>query len=202
VKYTPIMMASKVRDGGPIHGLVLVGGQSRRMGRPKQTVVYRGSTLAGTVARALQPHVEQVVLAGSGPIPKGLESLPKLSDPPDVAGPIAGVLAAMRWSPETAWIVAACDMPRISFEAVRWLIEQRRPGTWAVLPRSPSGKVEAVLAVYELQARPLVEALVTAGRWGLRHLAEHEQVVCPAIPAELAEAWTNINTPEELRNEE
>jgi len=26
--------------------------------------------------------------------------------------------------------------------------------------------------------------------------------VCPAIPAELAEAWMNVNTPEELQNSE
>jgi molybdopterin-guanine dinucleotide biosynthesis protein A len=202
VQYTAIVMASNGCSMAEINGVVLIGGQSRRMGQPKQTLAFGGSTLGETVVRALQPHVARVVLAGSGPVPEPLEMLLRLADPPGVAGPMAGVLTAMRWSPDSAWIVAACDMPQISAAAVRWLSEHRRPDTWAVLPRSPAGEVEALLAVYEPQARPLIEALVTEGRWGLRHLATHERVSCPMIPAELAEAWINVNTPGELESEE
>ncbi len=181
-----------------IRGVVLVGGESRRMGKPKQLLWHGGITLVERAVEAMRPHVEQVVLAGSGPVPDGLRDLRRLPDPPGVAGPLAGLLAAMRWAPESAWVVAACDMPRISGEAVRWLFEQRRPGTWAVLPRSRSGRIEALLAVYEPQSRPLLEAQAAAGRWGPRHLAENDRVVCPTPPAELAGAWKNVNTPEEM----
>jgi len=185
-------------DERGVFGALLVGGSSRRMSTPKQLLSHGGVTLAARAVEAMRPHVEQVVLAGSGPIPDGLRDLHRLPDPPGIAGPIAGLLAAMRWAPESAWVVAACDMPRISGEAVRWLLEQRRPGTWAVLPRSRSGKVEPLLAVYEPQSRPLLEAQVAAGRWAPRHLAENDRVVCPSPPAELAGAWTNVNTPEEM----
>jgi molybdopterin-guanine dinucleotide biosynthesis protein A len=89
-------------------------------------------------------------------------------------------------------------MPQISGEAIRWLLEQRQLGTWAVLPRSRSGRVEPLLAVYEPQSRLLLEAQAAAGRWGPRHLAENERVVCPTPPAELIRAWKNVNTPEEM----
>jgi molybdopterin-guanine dinucleotide biosynthesis protein A len=59
--------------------------------------------------------------------------------------------------------------------------------------------VEALLAVYEPQALQRIERELAAGRWGLRHLVDDERVVCPTIPEELAEAWRNVNTPEELR---
>jgi len=180
-----------------IRGVVLVGGESRRMGTPKQLLRHGRITLSERAVEAMQPHVEQVMLAGSGPVPDGLKDLLRLPDPPDIAGPLAGLLAAMRWAPGSAWVVSACDMPRISGEAVRWLLDQRRPGTWAVLPRSRSAKVEALLAAYEPQAWPLLEAQAAAGRWGPRHLAEHERVVCPELPPGLAEAWVNVNTPEE-----
>jgi len=202
VQYTAIVAASNAWMTREVNGVVLIGGRSRRMGQPKQSLAFRGSTLTEAVVRALQPHVARVVLAGSGPVPEALEMLERLADPPDVAGPMAGVAAAMRWSPESAWIVAACDMPRISAEAIRWLTEQRRPDAWAVLPRSRAGNVEALLAVYEPQARPLIEAQIADGRWGLHHLTDHDHVSSPTIPTELAEAWTNVNTPEELRNEE
>jgi len=181
-----------------VRGVVLVGGTSRRMGRPKQTLIHGGTTLSERVVEAVRPHVEQVVLAGSGPVPDELRDLHRLPDPPGVAGPLAGVLAAMRWAPESAWVVAACDMPQISGEAVRWLLGKRRPGTWAVLPRSGEGRIEPLLAVYEPQARFQLEGQVSAGRWGLRHLAENPRIACPTLPAELAGAWMNVNTPEEI----
>jgi molybdopterin-guanine dinucleotide biosynthesis protein A len=189
-------MARSAEDD--ILGVVLVGGASRRMSTPKQLLSHRGAQLAARAVEAMRPHVEQVVLAGSGPVPDELEDLHRLHDPPDVAGPLAGVLAAMRWAPESAWVVAACDMPRISREAVRWLIHQRRPGTWGVLPRSGEGRVEPLLAVYEPHARSSLEGQASAGRWGLRHLAENPWIRCPKPPAELAAAWVNVNTPDEM----
>ena len=187
-------------EKGRVFGVVLVGGKSRRMSMPKQLLSHGGVPLAVRAVEAMRPHVEQVVLAGSGPVPDKLRDLHRLPDPPGVAGPIAGLLSAMRWAPESAWVVAACDMPRISGEAVRWLLEQRRPGTWAVLPRSGEDQIEALLAVYEPQSRLLLEVQTAAGRWGPRHLAENERVVCPTPPAELIGAWTNVNTPEEMRD--
>jgi molybdopterin-guanine dinucleotide biosynthesis protein A len=180
-------------------GLVLVGGQSRRMGRPKQTAAYKGSTLAEAVVRSLRPHVEQVVLAGSGPVPAAIEDLVRISDAPELRGPMAGVLAALRWSPESAWLVAACDMPWISSEAVAWLLRQRHTEHWAILPRSSPGQIEALFAFYEPQALRLVESRAAAGRWGLRHLVNDERVLCPTIPEKLAGAWRSVNTLEELR---
>ena len=89
-------------------------------------------------------------------------------------------------------------MPRVSSEAVDWLIGQRRPGVWAVMPRFRDGRVEPLLAVYEPQARPLLEAQAACGRWGPRHLAANDHVICPAPPSELIGAWENVNTPEEM----
>jgi len=181
-----------------INGVVLVGGASRRMGRPKQLVVHRGITLSERAVEAICGPVNEVVLAGSGPVPGPLESLPRLPDSPGVVGPLAGLLSVMRWAPDATWVVAACDMPRVNSEAVDWLIGQRRPGVWAVMPKFRDGKVEPLLAVYEPQARPLLEAQAARGQWGPRHLAANDRVICPAPPAELIGAWENVNTPEEM----
>ena len=111
---------------------------------------------------------------------------------------MAGLLSVMRWAPDATWVVAACDMPRVNSEAVAWLIGQRRPGAWAVMPSLRHGRVEPLLAVYEPQARPLLEAQAACSRWGPRHLAANDRVICPTPPAELSAAWENVNTPEEM----
>ena len=183
-----------------INGAVMVGGASQRMGRPKQLLMWHGVTLSERAVAAVQSQVDDVVLAGSGAVPEDLERLPQLPDPPGLAGPMAGLLGVMRWAPGAAWVVAACDMPAVSSEAVTWLIEQRRAGVWAVMPRLRGGVVEPLLAVYEPQARMLLEAQAARGRWGLRHLAVSDRVSCPSPPTEIIGAWANVNTPHEMED--
>ncbi len=182
----------------PLLGGLLVGGASRRMGRPKQLLELGGRTLAETAAGALAPHVERVVLLGGGTVPAALERCQRLPDPPGLAGPLAGILAALRWAPRAAWAIAACDLPAVGPEAVAWLVGQRRPGRRAVLPRLPAGRVEPLLAVYEPHAAAVLEALAARGRLAPRELAGAPGVATPEPPPELAGAWADVDTPGDL----
>lgn len=182
-----------------VNGAVLIGGGSRRMGRAKQCLEVGRRTLTEVAVAALEGQVERVFLVGGGPVPDALRSLERLADPPGIAGPMAGVLAALQRAPDAAWTVAACDMPLLSPAAVRWLLSCRRRGIWAVLPRPRGGVVEPLLAVYEPRARLVVERLVAEGRWGLRRLAGLDGVSSPSPPPDLLPAWQDVNTPEQFR---
>ncbi|MEE8192973.1 MAG: molybdopterin-guanine dinucleotide biosynthesis protein B [Gemmatimonadales bacterium] len=181
----------------PVIGGILIGGASRRMGRPKQLLGVAGAAMAERVAAALAPHVDETVLLGGGAAPASMADVPRLADPPGIVGPLAGILAAARWAPQATWIIAACDLPLIDRAAVGWLHDQRRPGRWAVLPMLPAG-VEPLLAVYEPQAAELFEDLATAGESAPRRLADRARVWTPAPPEELYRCWYNANTPHDL----
>jgi molybdopterin-guanine dinucleotide biosynthesis protein A len=182
----------------PILGGILIGGGSTRMGRPKHLLKHRGRSFVESVDAALSERVADRVLLGSGSVPNTLSALDWIPDPPGVTGPIAGLLAALRWAPGTAWIVAACDQPLVTVSALDWLVAQRRPGRWAVLPRPPGRPVEPFLAVYEPQALPLLERLAGQDPPAPRLLAEHPKVLCPEPHDEIAECWRSVNTPEEF----
>jgi molybdopterin-guanine dinucleotide biosynthesis protein MobB len=179
----------------PVLGGVLIGGESRRMGRSKQLLRYAGATLLERAVEALQGTVEGVVLLGEGERPRALDGLRQVPDPPGLEGPVAGLLAALRWSPEAAWVILSCDLPLVTADAVDWLLEQREPGRWAVLPRPDGGRVEPLCAVYEPQSRELLEGLVARGGRAPRLIAERSKVVCPAPPGSLAGQWFGVNTP-------
>jgi len=169
------------------------------MGHPKQPLDRDGRSFAQVSVRALRAVTEQVLVLGDGVLPPALESLERIDDHPGIGGPLAGLLAAQHWAPRATWFIAACDLPLVSAEALRWLDSQRDPQWWAVVPRHRQGsKVEPLLAVYEPQAGALVEELAQSSRWGLWRLTYHPQVHTPAIPSELESAWTNINTRQEL----
>ncbi len=190
---------SEAGEAGPasISGVVLVGGKSVRMGSPKQMLFHRGVSLGERVVNALASHLDEVVFAGSGPMPEALLGVTRLDDVPTAKGPLAGILAAMQFRPERAWLVAACDMPKISADAVGWMLEQRRAETWAVLPRVAQQWVEPLLAIYEPRIRPLLVERAAAGWWGLQALRDFDRVVCPQVPCDLASAWINVNTLEQ-----
>ncbi len=187
-------------DGHPaiLHGGILVGGASRRMGTAKALLVRDGETFFERVARALAPVVERTVVLGRGALPPGAERFVRLDDDAAAPGPLGGLLAAFDSAPAAAWIITPCDLPLLTAEALHWLAAQRTPHHWAVLPRLAHGRVEPLAALYEPAAAPHLRALAASGRFTLQPLAELAGVLTPTPPAELAHCWRNVNTPAEL----
>ena len=184
----------------PVYGGVLIGGGSTRMGTPKHLLRAGERTFLEHVVAALEPCVPRLVLLGSAEVPDQCRHITCLADPPGLAGPLAGLLSAMRWNPDVAWLFAACDLPLIRAEAVMWLLEQRAPGRVAVLPRVGDKGPEPLLALYEPEARQLLEQLAAMGSQAPHRVAEHDGVFTPTPPAALATAWRNVNTLADLES--
>jgi len=185
----------------PVFGCALIGGTSRRMGRPKHLLRAGGRTWLERTAALLHRVCTTVIIAGAGGVSESLARCPRLPDAPDARGPMSGILAAMRWAPHASWLVAACDLPCLSADALDWLLSTRRPGVWAALPRlAGSPGVEPVLAHYDFRSRRLLERSCVRGNFRLNDLAEHPKVASPPVPSHLAAAWQNSNAPEDLRS--
>jgi molybdopterin-guanine dinucleotide biosynthesis protein MobB len=192
---------------------ILIGGKSSRMGRPKAGIPIGGEPMAVRIARVLgEATGSPPMLLGTGHVPEALATLDRLPDATRIfgsisgrfsgriAGPMAGLLAAMRWMPEAAWLICAVDMPRISPEAVRWVLEERKAGRWAVIPHlAGKDRPEPLFACYEPMIVPAVEEMASRGELRLRRLAGHQKVAAPTVPEEFEPAFTNLNTPEDLR---
>ncbi len=182
----------------PVWAGILIGGGSSRMGRAKHLLRRGGRTYVEHLVAAARPHVAGVALIGSGGVPPALVGLPVLPDVPDRSGPLAGMLAAMRWNSAAAWLLAACDLPLAGDEVVQWLLAQRRPGCWAVLPSVLEGMVEPLLALYEPQALSLLEEVAAGPEPAPRLIVRHPKVAAPSPPPGLQRAFVNINVPADL----
>lgn len=199
------LLASFVEDATrrvPVFGCILIGGRSTRMGSPKHLLPSRedaGQTWLHRTIRVLEPSCRQIAIAGRGTVPEDLQHLPRLPDPPGIAGPAAGLMAAMCWAPRVSWLLAACDLPQATQQAVAWILSHRAPGIWAVLPRTGNGEIEPLLAWYDPRARADVERMAASGHRGLRSLAEHPKALIAAVPPELADAWQDADTPQAIR---
>jgi molybdopterin-guanine dinucleotide biosynthesis protein A len=183
----------------PLRGAVLIGGASTRMGQPKQLLKWRGRTFVERAVLALR-GLDSVTLVGDGPVHPEAARLPRLGDAPGLRGPLAGILAALRSRPDAAWIVVGCDQPCVTDAAVAWLADRRAPGRWMVLPRLEDGRAQPLLALYDSRSLPALEELAESRQGGPSVLAGHARADTPSPPRDLAAAWTNVNTPEDLRS--
>lgn len=191
---------ASAQQEAPLSACLLIGGRSSRMGRPKHLIKgVNGKTWVENTVHLLQPFTKEIVLSGRGDVPDSLEFLTRISDVPDVQGPLTGILAAMRWKPDSCWLLLACDMPNITREALEWLIASRSPESWGTVPRlKEDGFVEPLLALYEPQAKHYFEELCSSGILRISMVARRSRIATPVIPQSLCGAWSNINTPDEL----
>ena len=179
----------------PVLGCILIGGKSSRMGRPKQLLVKNGKTWLQRSAATLARVCQSVVVAGQGEMGECL--LPQIPDVPGCRGPLAGLLAVMRWQPWATVLACACDLPEMTEEALHWLLNQRAPGAWAVIPKVGDYH-EPLLALYDFRIRPALEAMARQDRRRLSCLVDVEGVRVVSPPPVLIGSWRNVNTPEML----
>lgn len=112
------------------------------------------------------------------------------------AGPLAGMLAAMRQHPDADWLVLACDLPRLDVETLRLLVSSRRPDETFLSYRSEfDGLPEPLCALYAAGALPILEKAVADGfRCPRKVLIRREcRLLDPATPR----ALDNANTPDD-----
>src|SRR5919198_2907358 len=110
-------------------GIVLCGGRSSRMGRPKAWLPFGGEVLLARVVRLLSEAVESVVVVAAPgqdvpALPPGVEVV---RDPLDAQGrgPLQGLavgLEALRGRADAAYL-SSCDAPFLRPAFVRRLID-------------------------------------------------------------------------------
>ena len=185
----------KFHSGRPLRAGLLMGGKSVRMGRSKALLRIGRESLIERSFSILSGVTLQTALLGSGEVPASLASACRLPDAPGVEGPLAGMLSAFRWDHQSAWVISAVDMPLMNEQAWKWLLKQRRPGAWAVLPRlADKSAAETTGACYEPMIFEYLEELAREGIFKLQAIARHPKVITPIIPPALAASWKNANT--------
>lgn len=185
----------------PVNGLVLAGGFSRRMGRDKALLDYHGVPQARWTGELIAPVCQAVYYScregqdlGEGP---DLSAV-RIHDSEEGGGPIEGMLSAHQRDPESAWLVIACDLPRLTVETVQHLLDNRDPEKLVTAYRSfHDGLPEPLCALYEPASFPHFAEFYDNGRKCPRRLLIDlgEQINLLDLPDD--RALDNANTPDE-----
>lgn len=154
-KHTALVRQEWV-DIPPINGLILAGGESRRMGTDKSAIQYHGMPQREYLALAMKNFVDEVYLS-CHPARVPATTQPVITDTFLDLGPYGGVLSAFRFNPNCAWLVVACDMPLLNEVILSQLIRERDITKVATCFYDPATELpEPLLTIWEPKAYPLL----------------------------------------------
>lgn len=198
-------------DRAPVVGVVLAGGLSRRMGGgDKALLPLAGASMLARVLARLAPQVDTVVINANGDAARfaafGLAVVPDTE--PGFPGPLAGVLAGMRWAasrtpPSTDVLTVPADAPFLPLDLHRKLAAGRAAhGTPIALARS-GGRLHPVIGLWPVSLAPdLAASLAGGGRkvadWAEAQGAAPVDFPLMAFPGGPVDPFFNANTPAEL----
>jgi molybdenum cofactor guanylyltransferase len=184
-----------------VGGVVLCGGQSSRMGRPKAMLPFGDEVLLSRVVRLLSEVVEPVVVVAAPGQELRDVRVEIVRDPVPDQGPLQGLLTGLTALGDRvdAVYLSSCDLPFLSSAFVRRMIDLLGDGI--ICAPSIAGFRHPLAAVYRIEVAAQAAQLLSTGQRRLSLLLD----VVPARLVGLEElgevdgslALRNINSPEE-----
>ncbi|ESY83358.1 molybdenum cofactor guanylyltransferase MobA [Mesorhizobium australicum] len=196
-----------------IAGIILAGGQSRRMGGgDKALLPLGGGCVLDKVLSRFGPQLEILALSANGdPARFARFGLPVLADAIEgFAGPLAGILTGLEWAaaglPCKAIVTAAGDTPFLPLDLVDRLAAaaDEHPGSIAVA--SSAGRRHPTFALWPTGCRDaLRHLLVDQDNRRVSAFIEqhgHVDVEFPVRQSVGIDPFFNINVPDDLAQAE
>ena len=144
--------------------LVLAGGDSRRMGRPKAWIEAGNTFLLRYVVERLAPAFSEVMISFAEP--EQMEQLVPyrvVFDRKRSAGPLAGLEAGLMSARHDVLFAVACDMPYVTRPTAELAVAAAR-GCDAAIPRH-DGLFEPVCGAYRKTALPAIVGALDSGNY-------------------------------------
>ena len=180
--------------GGEIAGIVLAGGQSRRMGGGDKGLLDLGGrpVIAHVIERL---GCARAISANGDPARFARFGLPVLPDSvPGWPGPLAGVLAGMDWAAGQGIariLTAAADTPFFPRDLAARLAAAKAPVVMAT-----DGGDHPAFAMWDVALRDDLRAALHSGTRRMRDWMDARGALRVEIPGE--DPFFNINTPADL----
>ncbi len=183
-----------------VTGVILAGGESRRMGSDKALLPLLGGRFIERVYRQMAELFEEVILVTNSPSLYADLPCRKVPDIYYKQGSLAGIHSGLCHARSEQAFVVACDMPFLSGPVIRQLCALGEQAD-VVIPRSGYG-LEPLHSLYSKTCLPAIEQVLDAGRRKIVLFFPEVRVV-EVAGAELLQidpegmSFRNINTPQE-----
>ena len=180
-----------------LFGLILSGGESKRMGTNKAFIKYHDKAQINYLFEILKNHCTEVYSSckKSEEYDKDLNPLP---DQFDLNTPLNGILTAFQKHKTHTWLSVPVDMPNIDSFLIEHLIQNRDKTKQASCYFDSTGKLpDPLLCIWEPNIYSALINYYKSGGNSPRELLQKSNIHLIEIPDK--KYLININTPEELK---
>lgn len=184
----------------PVFGLVLAGGESRRMGQDKALLIRDGRSQLAHVASLLQKVTARVFVSTRSAQQDDPErrQFEQIVDRYDNIGPIAGILTALEEHPGVDWLVVACDLPNIDEATLAFLLDNRSELPFTAFKSSHDDLPEPLCALYAAGSDSILKQFIDDGMVCPRKVLIRSE--CRLLEQPNPRSLDNVNTPDDLEH--
>jgi len=187
-----------------VSGILLAGGESRRMGRINKALLeVGGRRIVERVVDTLALLFREVIIVTNTPEDYRFLGLPMFRDRVPGCGALGGLYTGLASCSGDYGFLVACDMPFLRKDVISSMVDMIA-GQDVIIPRV-RGKLEPLHAMYSRRCLPFIEGLMAQADLKILDLFDHVHVA--EVPEEMLArldpqfSFTiNLNTPEDLAN--
>jgi molybdopterin-guanine dinucleotide biosynthesis protein A len=185
-----------------VTGIVLAGGQSRRMGYNKAEAMMHGRSMLLLMIDKLS-SITPTILVSSGELTYRDIKYRQIPDVYPDCGPLGGIYSVLKASTTSLNLVVACDLPLVKAQFLAWIIEKAASNNALItVPVNEKGQPEMLCAVYHKDILPIMEQQIKLKAFKLKNLIDLVPSATIKIsidhPLYNEHAFKNVNSPEVL----
>jgi len=186
-----------------ITGLILAGGQARRLGGQDKGLIQLGNQqLIQYVLARFRPQVGELLINANRHAERYRAfGYPLVADTlPDFAGPLAGLLSGLQHS-KTDWLVSVpCDNPWMPDNLVAKLVQTANAEQCLLTVAGCAGKLQPVYCLLHYSLQTSLAAYLTAGQHKVQTWIEQQTHAVAEFPD--CREFENVNTAAQLAEAE
>ncbi len=192
-------MTDKIFPNDDLIGVVLMGGKSSRMGRDKSLLELNNQSLYKIAGQKLAIYCNQIFLSvNEKQKAENTYEYPCIKDLYEAEGPIGAILSCMN-KLETSILILGCDMPFISSDDIKTLIDKRNKNNICTTFFNPTEQIyEPLLSIWETTSLPLLETYFANGNRSLQKFLHQQNI--PKMNMLNPENFKNLNHLEEWKS--
>jgi molybdenum cofactor guanylyltransferase len=183
--------------------VLLAGGESRRMGRDKANVLFRGKPLWQVQLETLQKlEAREIFVSARIDPPWRPDGVPFVGDVAPSRGPLSGLAASVDRMSTSHLLALAIDMPFMTENYLHCLCDQIEPGR-GVVPKIGS-RFEPLAAAYPREAEIDFRSALAGADYSLQtvvgDLVESGKLRELLVTAEDKRSFMNVNALSDLQS--
>lgn len=181
-------------------GILLAGGQSKRMGEDKAFLEFKGKYLYTYPLEVLRKSCDEILVSSNNERFRE-EGHTIIKDIYQNTGPMGGIFSCLKKANTQKSVVLSCDLPMISYDFIRFLSE-KSDNFLITIGQNKKALPEPLAGIYDQSIREKMERLLLSGNFRMSSLVKGPEI--QIIDIEKAgfnsdRLYFNVNSPFDIQ---